>query len=109
MDGTVAGLATFHPTRHRHAMDVPVDEKAVAALESLYSGPTTTRQLAQSREIFAFLRNEGQVRSNEGCRKMRRSGKPQQRESEQGRGRHYYHSCCSCCLRFPGFACKELL
>lgn len=44
-------------------MDVPVDEKAVAALESLYSGPTTTRQLAQAREIFAFLRNEGQVRS----------------------------------------------
>lgn len=44
------------------AMEVAVDEKAVAALESLYSGPTATRQLAQAREIFAFLRNEGQVR-----------------------------------------------
>lgn len=44
------------------AMDGRVDEKAVEALESLYSGPTSTRQLAQAREIFSFLRSEGQVR-----------------------------------------------
>ncbi|CAM9671878.1 unnamed protein product, partial [Hapterophycus canaliculatus] len=41
-------------------MDAPVDEKAVAALESLYSTPAKARELAQLREIFAFVRGAGQ-------------------------------------------------
>lgn len=41
-----------------------VEEKAVEALEGLYSGPMQARELAQAREIFAFLRANGQVRGN---------------------------------------------
>lgn len=39
-----------------------MDERAVAALESLYSGPIKARELVRAREIFAFLRSNGQVR-----------------------------------------------
>lgn len=39
-----------------------VREKAVIALEALYSGPLQERSLNKAREIFAFLRANGQVR-----------------------------------------------
>ena len=42
-------------------MSGAVEENAVAALEALYSGPTQGRELAQAREIFAYLRSNGQV------------------------------------------------
>lgn len=38
------------------------EEKAVLALEALYSGPMHERSLAQLRDIVAFLRANGQVR-----------------------------------------------
>ena len=38
-----------------------MDERAVAALEGLYSGPIKARELVRAREIFAFLRSNGQV------------------------------------------------
>ncbi|CBN79792.1 ARID/BRIGHT DNA binding domain containing protein [Ectocarpus siliculosus] len=37
-----------------------MDERAVAALESLYSGPIKAGELVRAREIFAFLRGNGQ-------------------------------------------------
>lgn len=42
-------------------MSGAVEENAVAALEALYSGPMQGRELAQAREIFAYLRSNGQV------------------------------------------------
>lgn len=42
-------------------MSGAVEEKAVTALEALYSGPMQGRELAQAREIFAYLRSNGQV------------------------------------------------
>lgn len=43
-----------------------MEENAVVALESLYSGPMKDRDLARSREIFAFLQANGQVGSRDG-------------------------------------------
>lgn len=40
-----------------------VEENAVVALESLYSGAMKERELARAREIFAFLQANGQVGS----------------------------------------------
>lgn len=42
-------------------MESEAEEKAVASLEGLYSGLGQKRELAQAREIFAFLRQSGQV------------------------------------------------
>lgn len=42
-------------------MDGPVEEKAVTSLEGMYAGLGQKRELAQAREIFAFLRQSGQV------------------------------------------------
>lgn len=44
-------------------MSGAVEEKAVAALEALYSGPLQERSLARVREIFAFHRANGQVQN----------------------------------------------
>ena len=42
-------------------MSGAVEESAVVALEALYSGPMQGRELSQAREIFAYLRSNGQV------------------------------------------------
>lgn len=42
------------------------EEKAVVALEALYSGPLQERSLAQAREIFSFHRAKGQVQHSIG-------------------------------------------
>ena len=42
-------------------MSGAVEENAVVALEALYSGPMQGRELAQAREIFAYLRSNNQV------------------------------------------------
>eukprot|EP00904_Undaria_pinnatifida_P003887 jgi/Undpi1/1349/HiC_scaffold_11.g04741.m1 len=41
-------------------MSGAVEESAVVALEALYSGPMQGRELSQAREIFAYLRSNGQ-------------------------------------------------
>lgn len=53
----------FPPALHQglEAMSGAVEEKAVVALEALYSAPLQERKLAQAREIFALLRANGQV------------------------------------------------
>lgn len=48
-------------------MSDPGEEKAVAALEALYSGPLHERSLARLREIVAFLRANGQVNADRWC------------------------------------------